>query len=229
MREVWDTDWLGSTKTLDTHILTLRGKLGARRHHDAARHRLPLRVAVRRRLVLAITGVAAVAVVCFAIPLGTGARAHLPRRGAAAPAARHGRRDARDRHQPTAGPGRVAASRDALAVYDARRPPARRSRPGRRRRRRPRRAARRRAPPARGAGRLVVAVPLIEAERVIGAVRAERADTAAARRAADAWSLLAGGRRRADRARRPGGARPRPPARAPARPAGGRGPAAGRR
>jgi DNA-binding response OmpR family regulator len=28
MREVWDTDWLGSTKTLDTHILTLRGKLG---------------------------------------------------------------------------------------------------------------------------------------------------------------------------------------------------------
>jgi DNA-binding response OmpR family regulator len=29
MREVWDTDWLGSTKTLDTHVLTLRGKLGA--------------------------------------------------------------------------------------------------------------------------------------------------------------------------------------------------------
>jgi DNA-binding response OmpR family regulator len=28
MREVWDTDWLGSTKTLDTHILTLRQKLG---------------------------------------------------------------------------------------------------------------------------------------------------------------------------------------------------------
>ena len=28
MREVWDTDWLGSTKTLDTHVLTLRGKLG---------------------------------------------------------------------------------------------------------------------------------------------------------------------------------------------------------
>ena len=29
MRDVWDTDWLGSTKTLDTHILTLRHKLGA--------------------------------------------------------------------------------------------------------------------------------------------------------------------------------------------------------
>jgi DNA-binding response OmpR family regulator len=29
MREVWDTEWLGSTKTLDTHVLTLRGKVGA--------------------------------------------------------------------------------------------------------------------------------------------------------------------------------------------------------
>jgi DNA-binding response OmpR family regulator len=28
MREVWDTDWLGSTKTLDTHVLSLRNKLG---------------------------------------------------------------------------------------------------------------------------------------------------------------------------------------------------------
>jgi DNA-binding response OmpR family regulator len=28
MREVWDTDWMGSTKTLDTHVLTLRQKLG---------------------------------------------------------------------------------------------------------------------------------------------------------------------------------------------------------
>jgi DNA-binding response OmpR family regulator len=28
MREVWDTDWVGSTKTLDTHVLTLRQKLG---------------------------------------------------------------------------------------------------------------------------------------------------------------------------------------------------------
>jgi DNA-binding response OmpR family regulator len=29
MRDVWDTEWLGSTKTLDTHILALRNKLGA--------------------------------------------------------------------------------------------------------------------------------------------------------------------------------------------------------
>jgi DNA-binding response OmpR family regulator len=28
MHEVWDTEWLGSTKTLDTHVLSLRGKLG---------------------------------------------------------------------------------------------------------------------------------------------------------------------------------------------------------
>lgn len=29
MREVWDTEWLGSTKTLDTHVLGLRNKVGA--------------------------------------------------------------------------------------------------------------------------------------------------------------------------------------------------------
>jgi DNA-binding response OmpR family regulator len=29
MREVWDTEWLGSTKTLDMHVLTLRQKVGA--------------------------------------------------------------------------------------------------------------------------------------------------------------------------------------------------------
>jgi len=28
MREVWDTEWIGSTKTLDTHMLTLRQKVG---------------------------------------------------------------------------------------------------------------------------------------------------------------------------------------------------------
>jgi DNA-binding response OmpR family regulator len=28
MSEVWNTDWTGSTKTLDTHVLTLRHKLG---------------------------------------------------------------------------------------------------------------------------------------------------------------------------------------------------------
>ena len=29
MHEVWDTDWLGSTRSLDTHILALRNKLSA--------------------------------------------------------------------------------------------------------------------------------------------------------------------------------------------------------
>ncbi len=29
MDEVWDTAWIGSTKTLDTHVLGLRNKLGA--------------------------------------------------------------------------------------------------------------------------------------------------------------------------------------------------------
>jgi DNA-binding response OmpR family regulator len=28
MQDVWNTDWLGSTKTLDTHVLSLRHKLG---------------------------------------------------------------------------------------------------------------------------------------------------------------------------------------------------------
>jgi DNA-binding response OmpR family regulator len=28
MHEVWDTEWLGATKTLDTHVGTLRNKLG---------------------------------------------------------------------------------------------------------------------------------------------------------------------------------------------------------
>jgi DNA-binding response OmpR family regulator len=28
MADVWDTDWMGSTKTLDTHVLALRRKLG---------------------------------------------------------------------------------------------------------------------------------------------------------------------------------------------------------
>jgi DNA-binding response OmpR family regulator len=29
MESVWETSWLGSTKTLDTHVLSLRTKLGA--------------------------------------------------------------------------------------------------------------------------------------------------------------------------------------------------------
>jgi len=29
MEEIWETSWLGSTKTLDTHVLGLRNKLGS--------------------------------------------------------------------------------------------------------------------------------------------------------------------------------------------------------
>ena len=28
MREVWDTEWLGSTKTIDVHLAALRRKIG---------------------------------------------------------------------------------------------------------------------------------------------------------------------------------------------------------
>ena len=47
MREVWDENWFGSTKTLDMHMSWLRRKLGddagGPAHHDRARGRLPLR------------------------------------------------------------------------------------------------------------------------------------------------------------------------------------------
>ena len=69
MDAVWETSWLGSTKTLDTHVLALRQKLGAACDHHPARGRLPLRSAVRRRLVLAIVGVTAGAIILFGIPL----------------------------------------------------------------------------------------------------------------------------------------------------------------
>ena len=32
MREVWDQNWFGSTKTLDVHMAALRRKLGSARH-----------------------------------------------------------------------------------------------------------------------------------------------------------------------------------------------------
>ena len=36
MREIWDTAWFGSTKTLDMHISVLRRKLGDDATHAAA-------------------------------------------------------------------------------------------------------------------------------------------------------------------------------------------------
>ena len=183
MREVWDTDWMGSTKTLDTHILGLRHKLGPDAITTLRGVGYRLEDGVRRRLVVAIAGVATAAVVLLAVPLGLVLAAQLPRPGAAAAAARHDRRDAR--RSTSAGRGdpiELPRSSDALAVYD---------RDGRRRRgprARPsptRSCARRCAGPARPTrrrgGSCVVAVPLLSGERVAGAVRAERAD--AARRA----------------------------------------------
>ena len=89
-------------------ITTLRG------------HRLPLRGRVRRRLVVAIAGVAAIAVVLLRRPAGAVLGQQLPRRGAAAPAARHDRRDASDRSRDQTGPTRSScpATKDSLAVYD---------------------------------------------------------------------------------------------------------------
>ena len=48
MRDVWDSAWYGSTKTLDMHISVLRRKLGddaahPELHHDHPWGRLPLR------------------------------------------------------------------------------------------------------------------------------------------------------------------------------------------
>ncbi len=59
MREVWDTDWLGSTKTLDTHMLALRGKIGAEAITTLRGVGYRLERSLRRRLVLAIAAVAA--------------------------------------------------------------------------------------------------------------------------------------------------------------------------
>ena len=48
MRQVWDSKWWGSTKTLDMHVSWLRRKLGDDAHNpqfitDGARRRVPLR------------------------------------------------------------------------------------------------------------------------------------------------------------------------------------------
>ena len=94
MREVWDTNWMGSTKTLDTHVLALRGKIGA----DAITtlrgvgYRLERRV--RRRLVIAIAAVATIAVVALAVPLGLVLARSYREQELLRAAARHGRRDA---------------------------------------------------------------------------------------------------------------------------------------
>ena len=75
MSEVWDEHWFGSTKTLDVHIAALRRKLDERSDesqsdHDSPRRGLPVRAAMRRRILLAILAITALAVALFGIPLG---------------------------------------------------------------------------------------------------------------------------------------------------------------
>jgi signal transduction histidine kinase len=146
---------------------------------------------VRRRLVLAIAGVAATAVVLFAVPLAV-----VLDRSARDRELLRLQRDTialtRSVDLGAAGsdPVELPRSSDALAVYD--------------------RAGRRvsgRGPARAGAvvanalgtghpadavtgGRLVVAVPLLSAERVTGAVRAERSDAAAVAVAHRLWLWL---------------------------------------
>jgi signal transduction histidine kinase len=149
---------------------------------------------VRRRLVLAIAGVAAAAVVLFAVPLGVVLQRtyrddellRLQRDTIATTRAVDLSRERGDRIE-------LPRSGDALAVYDLRgrriagRGPATADAVVR--------AALRRGSPAdlTASGRLLVAVPLLAGERVAGAVRAERSDSAVAADTRQAWLVLAAG------------------------------------
>ena len=146
---------------------------------------------MRRRLVLAIGGVAAVAVLLFAVPLALVIQRNYRDEEML--------RLQRDTVAATraidvgtgADPIELPASRDALAVYSAG----------------GRRIAGRSGPATADAvvreslrdgkpaqrddgGRLTVAVPLVVGERVTGAVRAERDDAAATEAARDVWWTL---------------------------------------
>jgi signal transduction histidine kinase len=147
---------------------------------------------MRRRLVLAIAGVAAAAVVLFAVPLGLVLQRsyrdedllRLQRDAIAATRSI-------DLTAQSGDPVELPRSRDALAVYDrsgrrvAGRGPA--SAPALVR------SVLRTGQPAEhaGDGELVAAVPLLVDERVTGAVRAARSDAGAARDAHGAWLVLA--------------------------------------
>ena len=207
MREVWDTDWLGSTKTLDTHVLALRSKLGRRGDHHAARRRLPLRGDVRRRLVLAIAGVAAARRVALRraarrsslarsyrdeellrLQRDTIAATRADRRSARAAAIPSSCRARATRSPSTTAPGgRVAGRGPGRAPTRSCAAALRTGRPRRTR---------------TGGGRLVVAVPLLERRaRQPAPCARERGDAAVARDTRRAWLALAGARRRARRGR----------------------------
>ena len=148
---------------------------------------------MRRRLVLAIAGVAAAAVVLFAVPLAIVLRSdhrdeellRLQRDTIAATRTVDLGNAGRD-------PVELPPSSDRLAVY---------SRSGRRaagdgpaRADSVVREALRTSSAAdhEAGGRLVAAVPLLSGERVAGVLRAERSDTAAARSTHTAWLALLG-------------------------------------
>ncbi|MEO8689231.1 MAG: HAMP domain-containing sensor histidine kinase [Solirubrobacteraceae bacterium] len=149
---------------------------------------------MRRRLLIAIAGVAALAVTLFAIPLSLALERsyrddellRLQRDAFAATRAI-------DVSTTGGDPIELPASPRAIAVYDG---------SGRRVAGRvgPARAdaltraanARRRPLDLATDGRLVVAVPLVVGERVSGALRAERSDAVVASRAHRAWLALAG-------------------------------------
>jgi signal transduction histidine kinase len=142
--------------------------------------------------VLAIAGVAAVAVALFAIPLALILQRtyrdeellRLQRDTIAATRAIDVGSDARD-------PVELPRSQDALAAYD--RGGRRVSGAGPARADRVVTVALRSASPAEqaGDGRLVAAVPLLSGERITGAVRAQRTDARAAHDARRAWLWLA--------------------------------------
>jgi signal transduction histidine kinase len=144
---------------------------------------------VRRRLVVAIAGVAAAAVILLAVPLGLVVQRsyrdqdllRLQRDTIAA---------TRQIDLGRSGdPIELPRSSDALAVY---------GRDGRRRAGRGpavaspvvRRALRGRPADASTGGHFEVAVPLLNGERVAGAVRAERADAGAAKDTRGAWLII---------------------------------------
>jgi signal transduction histidine kinase len=148
---------------------------------------------VRRRLVLAIAGVATAAVALFAVPLAVVLQRNyrdeeLLRLQRDAVAAARGIDLSRNRSDPV----ELPRTHDVLAVYDlgGRRvagsgPTAA---PGLVR------AALRSGRPTDSAagGRLLVAVPILTGERVSGAVRAERDDAGAVKDTHNAWLALAG-------------------------------------
>jgi signal transduction histidine kinase len=147
---------------------------------------------VRRRLVLAIAGVAAVAVTLFAVPLGVVLAGsyhdkellRLQRDTVAATRQI-------DLGRPAGDPVELPRSRDVLGVYDrggrltAGRGPARADGVVRAA------LAGGRAADRSGDGKLLAAVPLVVAERVTGAVRAARSDAGVAESARAAWLALA--------------------------------------